>query len=63
MLVSSLMLIYWMMLLSIQLVALTVLEVLYWRTLHSTQPQWLTTMALLVVPRLVLSVMKAVDMN
>ena len=47
----------------IQVVMMEVLEVLYWRTLHSTQLQWLTTMAPRLVPVLVLSVMRAVGMN
>ena len=38
-LVSSLMLVYWRMLLSIQIVAAVVVGVLYCRTLDSAQPQ------------------------
>ena len=59
---SCLILVYWMIqLFSIQVVTMEVLGVLYWWTLHSTQPQWLTTLALLLVLQLVLSVMRAVS--
>ena len=61
-LVSSLMLVYWRMLLSIQIVEAIVLGVLYCRTLDSAQPQWLTTMAPLLAPVLALSVMWTVSM-
>ena len=62
-LISCLMLVYWRMLLSIQVVTTVVLGVLYCRTLDSAQPQWLTTMAPLLVQQLVLSVMWTVSMN
>ena len=62
-LISCLMLVYWRMLLSIQIVITVVLGVLHWETLHSTQPQLLTTLALLLVPGLVLSVMWTVVMD
>ena len=62
-LVSSLILLYWRMLLSIQVVMTVVMGVLYWKTLHSTEPQWLTTMAACLVQQLVLSVIGAVSMD
>ena len=61
---SCLMLVYWvMLLLSIQLVMTAVLGVLYWRTPHSTQPRWLTTVERLLVPVLALFVTMPVDMH
>ena len=62
-LISCLILVYWKMLLSIQVVMTIVLGVLHWETLHSTQPQWLTTLVPLLVPELALSVIGAVGMD
>ena len=52
-----------LMLVGIKIVMLEVSEVLYWRILHSTQPQWLTIMEPLLAPVLVLSVIIAVGMK
>ena len=64
---QQLMLIFWLMSvhwrISIQVVTTVVLGVLYWGTIDSTQPQWLTILEPLLVPGLVLSVMRTVGMN
>ena len=62
-LLFCLMLVHWRMLLGTQVVIMGVLEVLYYGTTDSTQPQRLTTMVPLLVPGLALSVMRAVDMH
>ena len=66
-LISCLMLVYWKMLLSTQVVMTEVMLQLTWvlcsMTLHIIQPQWLTTMAPLPAPWLVLCAIMVVDSN